>query len=90
MRRTVIRVLKKDSAFVYAILESLEGMASYSTLSDELGRSNYRDLELLIPLGYSEDVDLVLEGLSKKIPLEVIYNDANRPKPEPRLSTDPA
>lgn len=72
MLRKKIRILKKDAAFVYAIFESLEGMVSYSTLTDETGRLNYRDLELFIPLGYSEDVEIVLEGLRKKLPLEVL------------------
>lgn len=70
MRRKIIRVLKKDSAFVYAILESLEGWTSYSTIIDKFNQVNYRDLELFIPLGYADEVELVLEGLKKKIPLE--------------------
>lgn len=60
-----IRVHRKDSAFTYAILESLEGMASYSTLPDEPGQ-NYRDLALCIPEPFVLDIEIVLNGLRKK------------------------
>jgi hypothetical protein len=64
-----IRVNRKDSAFVYAILESLEGMASFSTLPDESPGQGFRDLELSIPEPFLESLDQVLEGLRKKFPI---------------------
>ena len=63
-----IRVHRRDSAFVYAILESLEGMASYSTLDNAPGH-NYRDLALSIPEGFVEEIEVVLEGFRKKFPV---------------------
>lgn len=68
MIKKIIRVHRRDSAFVYAILESLEGMTSFSTLPDAPGQ-NYRDLELHIAPGFAEGVEKVLDGLRKKFPV---------------------
>ena len=67
MIRKIIRVARSDSAFVYAILESLEGMASYSTVGD-LDRG-YRQIELHVSKGFAPEVDAALEGLRKRIPI---------------------
>jgi hypothetical protein len=61
-----IRVRKEDSAFVYAILEASEGIASYSTLPHAPG-SAFRDLELQIPDGFRDDVARVLQELGEKV-----------------------
>lgn|GEM_PF-1601078 len=68
--KRLIRVEKKNSAFVYAILESLEGMASYSTVDlpgdpVRVGKS-FRDIELCIPDAFVSDIEKVLQGLSKE------------------------
>jgi hypothetical protein len=55
-----IRVKKEDSAFVYFILESYEGIASYSTLDFKVG-DPYRDLELRIPADFLNEVDDLLK-----------------------------
>jgi len=57
--RKVIRVKKEDSAFVYFILESYEGITSYSTLEFMPGDA-YRDLELRIPPDFLEEVEDLL------------------------------
>lgn len=70
MIKKIIRVNRADSAFVYAILESLEGFSSYSTLdppADETFASNYRDLELHIPTTFEAEMNEILEGLQRKI-----------------------
>jgi hypothetical protein len=54
-----IRVAKGDSAFIYFILESYEGIVSYSTLPFETGEP-HRDLELRIPPSYVGEVDRLL------------------------------
>ena len=54
-----IRVAKEDSAFVYFILESYEGICSYSTLPFAPGEM-HRDLELNIPIDFIEEVQAVL------------------------------
>lgn len=60
--RRRIRVRKEDSAFVYCILESHEGITAYSTLDGE-PHSPYRDLDLQIPPNFVEEVSEVLEQL---------------------------
>ncbi len=62
----VIRVRKQDSAFIYHLLESYEGIASYSTLDSPPG-SSYCDLELSIPAGFAEDVERLLSELGDKV-----------------------
>lgn len=76
MIHKVIRVHRKNSAFVYAILESLEGMASFSTLPDQPG-AEHRDLELRIPPSFLSEIEVVLDGLRKKFPI-VEISDQNR------------
>ncbi len=64
--RTVIRVKKEDSAFVYFILESHEGIVSYSTLDFTPG-DLHRDLELRIPPDFVEEVERLLESFGNLI-----------------------
>jgi hypothetical protein len=61
-----IRVKKEDSAFVYFILESYEGIASYSTLDFEPS-SAHRDLELRIPPDFLGEVEELLKQLGDMI-----------------------
>lgn len=61
-----IRVKKEDSAFVYFILESYEGIVSYSTLDFRKG-DPHRDLELRIPPDFVQDVEGVLARLGRMI-----------------------
>lgn len=58
-----VRSRTEDSAFLYAILEANEGITAFLTLPCEPG-SNYRDLELHIPVAFVDDVGQVLESLS--------------------------
>lgn len=61
-----IRVRKEDSAFVYMVLESHEGICSYSTLDHEASEA-HRDLELTVPLDFEEDVERVLKELGDMV-----------------------
>ena len=61
-----IRVRKEDSAFVYFILESYEGIASYSTLDHKIG-DPHRDLELRIPPDFVGEVQELLKELGDMI-----------------------
>ena len=65
--RRRIRVRKEDSAFVYNVLESYEGIAAYSTLAHRQG-DLHRDLELFIPPDFMTEVDRVLVRLG-----DIIY-----------------
>ena len=57
-----IRVKKEESAFVYFILESYEGIVSYSTLDYQVG-DLHRDLELRIPPDFLDETREVLKSL---------------------------
>jgi hypothetical protein len=61
-----VRVKKEDSAFIYFILESYEGIASYSTLEFKTGDS-FRDLELRIPPDYLAEVEELLKSFGDLI-----------------------
>ncbi len=73
MLRRHFKVHRRDSAFFYAILESLEGYACFSTLDDDGSDSAFREVEVWIPLredgSGSEDISNILDGLRKKIVL---------------------
>jgi len=62
----IIRVRKEDSAFVYFILESHEGITSYSTLDHKPGDA-HRDLELRIPPDFVSEVEELLKSLGEMI-----------------------
>jgi hypothetical protein len=59
-----IRVKKEDSAYVYFILESHEGITSYSTLPHHVG-DLHRDLELTFSSDFASEVDEILEDLGE-------------------------
>lgn len=61
-----IRVRTQDSALVYNLFESHEGIVGYSTLDFKPGDA-YRDLELTIPLGFLEEVTDLLRELGDLI-----------------------
>ncbi len=61
-----IRVRKEDSAFVYFILESHEGITSYSTLDHKTGEL-FRDLELRTPFHFVDEVQALLHELGDLI-----------------------
>ena len=65
-RQRRIRVRKEDSAYIYALLESYEGISSYSTLAHPPG-APYRDLELQIPESFVQEVDDLLKRLGELV-----------------------
>ncbi len=59
-----IAVLRAESAFVYAIFESHEGLVSYSTIREEQAPSGrWCILELLVTGSMAERLEKVLDGL---------------------------
>lgn len=59
-----LRTKKEDSAFVYAILESYEGVSAYSTLPHETG-ADFRDILLQIPPDFEKTVDRIVTLLGE-------------------------
>ncbi len=71
-----IRVRKDQQAYVYNILESHEGVASYSTLDHKPG-DGHRDLLLSIPVAFLSEVEELLTRLSREMREdtgEIIYD----------------
>lgn len=66
IRKRQIRVRKQDSAFVYFILESFEGVTSYSTIQHKEGDPD-REIELVFTLDFSNEVEEILNDLKEKI-----------------------
>lgn len=61
-----IRVRKEDSAFVYCLFESYEGIVSYSTVDYQVG-DRFRDLELTVPQCFDSEVDDLINHLGDLI-----------------------
>ena len=63
-----IRSRKEDSAFIYSLFESHEGIASCSTLAFKPGDA-HRDIELQVPLNFVKEVDELLNQLG-----DIVYD----------------
>ena len=60
------RVRKEDSAYVYAILESYDGICTTSTLNHQSG-DLFRDLELQVSLSHVTEVGAILARLRTEL-----------------------
>ena len=65
----IIRVRKQDSAYLYQILESYEGLANYSTLTVEKDLP-YRDIALHIAPDLKGEVDALIARLALEIEIQ--------------------
>ncbi len=63
-----IRSHKEDSAYLYMIFESHEGIASYTTVNFTPGDA-HRDIELQVPLSFVKDVEELLNQLG-----DIVYD----------------
>lgn len=61
-----IRTSKRDSAFVYAVLEAQEGVTAYSTLPNQVG-DPHRDLELCFTPEFRKEVLRILAELGSMV-----------------------
>lgn len=86
--RQVIRITKRDSAWIYHVLEAQDGIVSYSTLPEgghpeapQLSPSGEStcDLELTIPAGFLTHVQEVLEHLRQG---GTWIHELDRPEPQ--------
>lgn len=67
----ILRVRKEDSAYLYQVLESYEGLTNFSTL-DSKANPAFRDIELHIPPDLRAEVMLLVERLKAEIYLETV------------------
>jgi hypothetical protein len=66
----ILRVKKEDSAYLYQVLESYEGLTNFSTLDDDKG-SPYRRIALHIAPDLRGEVSTLVDRLSQEIELTV-------------------
>lgn len=68
MLRT-FRLRKEVAAYVCNILESQEGITTFSTIPPQAG-DPHRDLKLLIPIGFVAEVEALMNQLKSELNLE--------------------
>ena len=68
-RKIRIRLRREDAAYVYAILEANGGLTAYSTLEHGPGE-RHRDLELVVPIGFVDEVNSLIEELRRELRAE--------------------
>lgn len=61
-----IRTSKEDTAYLYFILESYEGLCAYSTLPHEVG-DLHRDMEMVVPVSQLENFNRLLIVLKNEL-----------------------
>ena len=75
----IIRVPKEQSSFTYFTLESNEGLCFYSTLEHEKGQL-HRDIDIKGSLDFQEDVDHILETLSRTFTIKFLIKETIQDK----------
>ena len=75
MIQKIVRVHKKDSAFLYATLEALEGAASFSTLDTKESGQIFRDIKICISPQFLDEIESVIETLRKRFPILEMKED---------------
>ena len=71
VRRVVIRVPKDEAAYVYQLLESYDGIATYSTLPHEKNFP-YRDIAIMPAPDLVSEVKILVRNISSEVAVEVI------------------
>lgn len=72
--RTVIRVPKEESAFIYFTLEANENLAFYSTLENSLGEG-HRDIDIKTHEGLEAELDHLIKVLGEEVPIEILLRE---------------
>ena len=68
--KLLVKVDKKDSAYVYFTLEACDNLCFYSTLKHQVGDPT-RVLEIFAPIEWEETLLNVLDSLKKRFPLDI-------------------
>ncbi len=71
VQRVVIRVPKDEAAYVYQLLESYDGIATYSTLPHEKNFP-YRDIAIMPAPDLVSEVKILLRNVCAEVPTEII------------------
>ena len=74
MSKTLSRILKtskKDSAFLYFVLESNEGLCFYSTLDESVGE-DYRLIQVNYTQDFQDQIEKLISHCQKSINIEIL------------------
>ncbi len=69
----ILRVRKEDSAYLYQLLESYEGLVNYSTLTVDKTLP-HRDILLHQAPDLRVELERVITRIAAEIPLEILTN----------------
>ncbi len=67
----ILRIPKDQAAYVYQLLESYDGIATYSTLPSER-TFPYRDISITPAPDLVSEVKLLVRNIRAEVPVEVI------------------
>ena len=70
----ILRVRKQDSAYLYQLLESYEGLVGFSTLPHERDQA-FRDIILHIAPDLRSELERVLERLREEVSFELLPSE---------------
>lgn len=70
----IVRTSKKDSMFLYFILESNEGVCFYSTLEESLGNT-FRDVAIYCSIEMKDTLLSLLDHMRKTIEIQVLKEE---------------
>ena len=66
----VLRVPKEQAAYIYQLLESYDGIATYSTLDNEKAFP-FRDIAIIPAPDLVSSVKIMIENITREIPCVV-------------------
>ncbi|MBF0300066.1 MAG: hypothetical protein HQK51_15190 [Oligoflexia bacterium] len=67
-----LRVSKKDSVYLYFILESHEGICFYSTIHKSISDALFREIEIYATIEFKDAIDHLITNIQNEINLEII------------------
>ena len=67
----ILKTSKKDSAFLYFVLESNEGLCFYSTLDESVGE-DYRLIQVNYTQDFQDQIEKLISHCQKSINIEIL------------------
>ncbi|MBF0359976.1 MAG: hypothetical protein HQK49_03150 [Oligoflexia bacterium] len=80
-----LRVTKKDSVYLYFLLESQEGICFYSTINESISDPLFREIEIYSTIEYMDDVNNLITNLKNEIDIETLFSRVVIDNPDIKL-----